>query len=360
MPAISNYPLVSIIIPMYNSSKYVLGMLESIQNQTYENFEIIIIDDYSTDNSIEIVKNFITKDPRFKLYIRPKYLLKGANSCRNYGLEISAGELIIFADSDDIFMPYAFSQRVVFMNNNPELDFGVFPALSFDDNSKNFNTLYYGFKPNHKTLHRLINKNLPFITWCLIFRRESLIKKQLQWDKNLLSNQDADFNISCLIKGLNYKYCDAPPDYLWRQVYDSTWHKMILPNQAKSHIYYLNKIYNIFKDNNEFKDDLKLLSLWLFKKLIYNNETTIITFLSLKIFSTNKISKHKYKFIYYIINKIPNKFNLEYIFLLFFPYLSLKARYEDKLFPFSKIRKRNFKLLYNKIPLNYKYFINFL
>lgn len=346
-------PLVSIVIPMYNSSKFIEEMLDSISKQTYKEYEVIIVDDDSKDNSCHIVKQYVDKDSRFQLHKRPNTLTKGANSCRNYGLSKVKGKYIIFADSDDFFAPYALHNRLEFMESNEQLDFGIFPAMSFDEDTNCFNSLYYGYKQNDKTLNNLINKCLPFITWCLIFRKDSLKTNNITWDENLLSNQDADFNITCISKGLNFEYSYSDPDYFWRQVKTSIWHKMVLPEQANSHIYYLNKIYNNYKDQKIFYYDLKMLSLWLFKKLINNNKEIINKYLSLTFFENNKFLKYKYRILYYISKKLYNRFKLEYLFLFFFPLLSLKDRYNEELKPFSKKRKKNFKLLYNKISTKF-------
>lgn len=93
------YMRFSIIIPNYNSSKYILKCLNSISNQTYKNYEVIIIDDMSTDNSCEIIKNY-NKIP-LKLIELTKKAYNGGT--RNIGVKESIGEYIIFMDCDDWF-----------------------------------------------------------------------------------------------------------------------------------------------------------------------------------------------------------------------------------------------------------------
>lgn len=339
-------PLVSIVIPMYNSEKFIGAMIDSIFKQTYINFEVLVIDDGSKDKSLDIVEEYSKKDNRISIYQRPPTINKGANSCRNYGLEKSSGKYIIFVDSDDILAPYALLQRVQFMESHQEIDFGVFSALSINEEDENFNSLYYGHKLNDKTLNNLINKCLPFITWCLIFRKDALISSNITWDENLLSNQDADFNITCITKGLKFKYSDSPPDYIWRQVNNSIWHRMIKPEQAESHIYYFNKLYNKFKDDKEYSTDLSLLAIWLFSKLINNPKYYLDKFLSIDFFKKKKLLKKKllslYKLNYY------KKIELKYILVLFFPYLQIITRYKEKVFPFTKIRRNNVNYLINQ------------
>lgn len=95
---------ISVIVPIYNVESYVLGCLESIQNQTFQNFEVICIDDGSTDNSGQIADDFCLKDKRFSL-IRQKN--KGLSCARNVGLDSARGRYICFVDSDDYLHPNA-------------------------------------------------------------------------------------------------------------------------------------------------------------------------------------------------------------------------------------------------------------
>ena len=90
--------LVSIIVPVYNTEKYLSKCLDSLIKQTYKNLEIILIDDSSTDNSIAICKDYQKKDERIKIYQKEN---GGPASARNYGLEKARGEYILFIDSDD-------------------------------------------------------------------------------------------------------------------------------------------------------------------------------------------------------------------------------------------------------------------
>lgn len=93
--------LISIIIPVYTVGKYIERCLESVKNQTYKNFEVVIIDDCSTDNSGEIVENWLKEqaDSRFSFYKNEKNI--GQARTRNYGIKISKGDYLCFLDSDD-------------------------------------------------------------------------------------------------------------------------------------------------------------------------------------------------------------------------------------------------------------------
>lgn len=94
-------PKISIVIPMFNCEKYIQPCIDSILNQTFEDFELIIIDDFSTDQSLKIVDSY--RDSRIKLFRRAKNF--GRSSARNFGLELSRGEFIFFMDHDDAILP---------------------------------------------------------------------------------------------------------------------------------------------------------------------------------------------------------------------------------------------------------------
>ena len=93
-----NKPLVSVIVPIYNVRNYLIRCLESIRKQTYDNLEIILVDDGSTDGSEQIVDKYITSDTRFQGYHLKN---SGVSNARNYGLKKASGEYITFIDSDD-------------------------------------------------------------------------------------------------------------------------------------------------------------------------------------------------------------------------------------------------------------------
>ena len=104
---------VSVIIPVYNSSKYLYECLDSVINQTYKNLEIICIDDCSKDDSVKIINSF--KDKRIKL-IQLKYN-SGAAIARNKGIELSTGDYITFLDSDDYWYLYKIEKQIKFIKN---------------------------------------------------------------------------------------------------------------------------------------------------------------------------------------------------------------------------------------------------
>ena len=93
---------VSVILPVYNTGKYLRQCLESIENQTLKNFEVFCVDDGSTDDSVEIISEYVKKDSRFHLL---KQKNAGGGAARNHGMEAAKGEYLAFLDSDDFFEP---------------------------------------------------------------------------------------------------------------------------------------------------------------------------------------------------------------------------------------------------------------
>lgn len=113
----SNQPLVTVLIPTYNCELYVKEAVQSILDQTYSSFECIIIDDCSTDKTIEILKSF--NDNRIKLIEKPKN--SGYTNSLNYGLTIAKGKYIARMDGDDISLPTRFEKQVAKFEVNPKL-----------------------------------------------------------------------------------------------------------------------------------------------------------------------------------------------------------------------------------------------
>lgn len=125
--------LVSIIIPMYNSEKFIVDTLESIKKQTYSNFEAIIIDDLSTDNSAKLVKSFCESDRRFQYYC----LLEkgGASIARNLAIEKANGDYIAFLDADDRWLENKLESQLNFMIDN-NLNFTYTNFIAVDEACK--------------------------------------------------------------------------------------------------------------------------------------------------------------------------------------------------------------------------------
>ena len=120
--------LISIIIPVFNREDIVIETLYSIINQNYQFWECIIVDDDSTYNSFETIKEYIKDDSRFRVVKKPLHSIKGPSSCRNYGFELSKGKYIQFFDSDDIMHQDHLLKKIMSIEDN---DFAICKIREF-------------------------------------------------------------------------------------------------------------------------------------------------------------------------------------------------------------------------------------
>lgn len=141
-------PKVSIIMPVYNTEKFLIRCLNSIVNQTYKNFELICVDDKSQDNSLCILNEYARKYENIKVIANNEN--KGQGFCKNIGLEIAKGDYISFVDSDD-FISLNFIEEMLFVAINEKADITM-SNLRFETKEKN--------KFNDKGLNTCSHKNL--------------------------------------------------------------------------------------------------------------------------------------------------------------------------------------------------------
>ncbi len=151
----NNLPLVSIIMPAYNAQQYIKESIESVINQTYTNWELIIINDGSTDSTADTIKSF--EDKRIILIEQEN---RGVSAARNRGLEIAKGEYITFLDADDMFPKYAIEERVYYFEYHPSVDV-VHGKISIRDEKLEYEIKSYqpfAFKSVLKNTLHLDNK----------------------------------------------------------------------------------------------------------------------------------------------------------------------------------------------------------
>ena len=123
--------LVSIIMPSYNTGKYIAQSVQSVLDQTYQNWELIIVDDCSLDDTTDVVRKF--QDDRIRLYRARKNC--GAANCRNKALKEAQGYWIAFLDSDDIWYPEKLSRQIAFMERK-QIKFSYTEYEKIDEKSK--------------------------------------------------------------------------------------------------------------------------------------------------------------------------------------------------------------------------------
>lgn len=129
-----NAPIISIITPVYNSERFLEAAITSVQNQTYSNWQLILIDDASTDSSAKIAKEFYREDIRIIYEKMPTN--QGAAVCRNKAIEMAKGDYIAFLDSDDFWAPDKLEIQLDFMQRkNCDVSFSNYLLIDEDGNS---------------------------------------------------------------------------------------------------------------------------------------------------------------------------------------------------------------------------------
>ncbi|QOG03134.1 glycosyltransferase family 2 protein [Flavobacterium sp. MDT1-60] len=128
--------LVSIITPTYNAEKFIRETLKSVQNQTYQNWEMILVDDASTDNTVKIISDFAEKDSRIKLLKLEKN--SGNGFARNIALEKAVGKYIAYLDADDLWFLNKLEKQIAFLKaNHLPFTFSFYDCIDEEGNSLN-------------------------------------------------------------------------------------------------------------------------------------------------------------------------------------------------------------------------------
>ncbi|EKB48713.1 Hyaluronan synthase [Cecembia lonarensis LW9] len=207
--------MISILIPNYNKSQFLNETIESIINQNYNNWECIIVDDNSTDNSWDILKRFAESDDRIKLFKRPSDLPKGGNTCRNYAFSLAQGEYIQWFDSDDLMEADLLYRRVEVLAKL-NLDFVVADGRISKDGVYSvsiFSPLvvipefYKGFG--------LMNP--PWVVNSVLFRKEFVERNKLSWDEAIRGFQDLHFNFQAYCVAEKIGLLLDKPDWTWQK-----------------------------------------------------------------------------------------------------------------------------------------------
>lgn len=194
-----NQPLISIIIPTFNRASIMTTAIDSVINQTYKNWECIIVDDGSQDNTISVIENYSKKDIRIKCYQRDR-LPKGAPTCRNIGLSNAKGDYVIFLDSDDYFLSFCLEQRVNEIIKRSDNDFLVFPMGELKNNVVQKKIIPF----SEDYLINFLSADFPWQTMCPIWKK-SILEDLNGFTEGYSRFNDPELTIRALIKN-NIKY----------------------------------------------------------------------------------------------------------------------------------------------------------
>lgn len=209
----NNAPLVTVVIPNFNRVSYLADALLSLMAQTYSNWEAIVVDDGSTDDSLAVMTDFARKEKRIQWFTNKG---KGAAAARNWGGENANGKYVIFLDSDDLLRPFCLQQRVKVMDSHQDLDFAVFPMLLFFSKPGD-SSLLWNVATEEKDLPRFLKLDAVWQTSGPIWKKETLLKLPL-FDERLNCWQDVGFHINVLLSTTKYKkFYYLPPDAYYRK-----------------------------------------------------------------------------------------------------------------------------------------------
>lgn len=317
---------VSIVVPVYNSNKYIRKCIESLIDQSYKNIEILLINDGSTDNSDEICKEYKSKDKRI-IYVVKEHT--GVSDTRNKGIEIATGEYIVFIDSDDFIDNDAIEKLEKNHNKNNLTGLKI--------NRRNYKDIY-----NKNELLTEIMQNKILGSCCgYLFLKSNIIN--LRFDVNTYYMEDTLFLI-------NYLKFIERVEFIGDAKYYYTANKESITNiisieRSKNNLisilYSLNKINEIIKKDNTYNN---------FTEIIENKKVKLLESELIKFKSINEIKK-------FIENKdIINILNLcDYKklnqFSKFIYYIIIKRK-KYSIYVYNKLR-RIVKYLKNIIERNY-------
>ena len=253
---------ISIITPLFNRELLIAETWFSIQSQTYKEWEWIVVDDGSTDNSREVVHELSRKDERIKVFRRPDHLLKGPSSCRNFGVTKSDGAYLIFLDSDDLLSRSCLDKRLRIMVDNPGLDFAVFPMQYFKEKPDDSNKIFNIYSSNTRGyLHLFLSDNPPWQTMCPIWRKDSFDRLG-GFREDYLCMEDPELHVKAIMANYRFQVVKGDPDCFYRHSFDENqashqfWEKSI-----EGRVQFMQDVWNTYQGHEFSKgisSDLKI------------------------------------------------------------------------------------------------------
>lgn len=234
-------PKVSIIMATYNRAEYILESLQSIQCQTFKDWECLIIDDGGTDSTQEILEPILEQDPRFQYFTRTVNYQKGLPGSRNYGLDLAQGDYIIFFDDDDIAHPQNLELCVFELSNNEFSFCRYIRDVFFDDFHYDFDysTTYTSFNIGINDVEKILKYELFFNSCAVMWKKECFVKNRFvehlmyaeEWElyARIISSGFKGISIEkCLFYGRKHRYSLTGEFYNYNKVQTSSYADGIL------------------------------------------------------------------------------------------------------------------------------------
>lgn len=258
--------LVSIIIPTYNRAHLIGETLDSVLAQTYTNWECIIVDDGSTDNTDAVVGEYVKKDSRFQYHHRPKDRPKGANACRNYGFELSKGEYINWFDSDDLMLESFLEIKILKSENNAQI---IISKRFENGESLNFKSLDEGVYFFSDFDREYIINRYSILTGDVLFSRIIICES---FDEKLCKAQEMEFFTRVFDQDLSFRFIN---ERLWNhRVFNdsiSSSSNKNFSSKINSLVYLSKKLQKKYLADEDVIRTVKNYGVVLYKKLVINN-----------------------------------------------------------------------------------------
>lgn len=193
--------MISVVIPLYNKEKYVLETLGSVLGQTYQDFEVVVVDDGSTDKSLELVKSI--NDNRIKIIQHSKN--KGLSATRNTGVSVASREVISLIDADDTWEPSYLEEVVKLYRNFPEASlFGASYKEVYSNNKKRELTVLIDKSLKNKRFYIddffMINLGMPIVCQSSLSFKTNIFQTIKPFDESIEFAEDVDFYIRSNLK----------------------------------------------------------------------------------------------------------------------------------------------------------------
>ncbi|UPQ79674.1 glycosyltransferase [Flavobacterium azooxidireducens] len=193
-----NNALISIIIPTYNRAHLIGETLDSVLAQTYENWECIIVDDGSQDDSEAVILEYAKQNSKFRFYHRPENRPKGANACRNFGLQNAKGDYIVFFDSDDLMTKDHLEVKITAITKN-QCDYVITRTQYFNEDNSQIDKYYSGLRDFAITPFNYVSQKINWLTYDICVK--SALAKQIDFNEKLQSGQE--YNYFCKLVHLS-------------------------------------------------------------------------------------------------------------------------------------------------------------
>ncbi|WP_438961882.1 glycosyltransferase family 2 protein [Nonlabens sp.] len=243
--------LISIIIPSFNNGDLLEATLRSVELQTSSDWECIIVDDGSTDNTEAIVREVKNKNSKFRFYKRPEYRLKGANACRNIGMEKAKGDYLIFLDGDDLISSDCIESRINMIDSENNLF--IFPMRVFTDSIADLGYLVNVRKKSDESyLDMFLSYRSPWPITSMLVKHDHF---NVKFNEKLQRFQDVDFSIKLLLqKDIKIKdFTDVTADCFYRkdhQNIDKFSNPEFIDKMLKSFLILIKDLVNLLKESS--------------------------------------------------------------------------------------------------------------